>query len=353
MLLNRALATLALAGLLAGCSSEEETVALPKLGAKIAGTSVSGLSAGAYMAGQFHIAHSDIVIGAGLVAGGPYGCGQSEFTRRNPGPGIEFINMAKAINGCMKNNLRLAGVPNVARLAKAVRDLSYNDAIAPLQNLEKHRIYLYSAASDTTVVNEIVSAARDLYEEIDIPADQITFLHNQSGAHAFITEAAGQPCGTGGTPYVNACQYDQAGAILKHVRGTLEESQAANPERFFSIDQRPFTAGIEFHSMADRGAMYVPERCSSGTECQMHVVFHGCGQSGSEAFNTVVRMTGYAEWAQANDLIVLFPRAAVSSKNPNACWDWWGYTGPKYLTRSAPQIRSVRAMLDHLAASRN
>jgi poly(3-hydroxybutyrate) depolymerase len=35
---------------------------------------VSGLSSGAFFAHQFHIAHSKLVAGAGLIAGGPYGC---------------------------------------------------------------------------------------------------------------------------------------------------------------------------------------------------------------------------------------------------------------------------------------
>ncbi len=353
MRLFQTLAAVAVAGALFGCSSEEETVALPKVGAKLEETSVSGLSAGAYMAGQFHIAHSDIVNGAGLIAGGPYGCGQSEFTKTMSGPGVSFINMSKAINGCMKNNLRLAGVPNVSRLAKTARDLSYNDAIAPLQNLKTHKIYLYSAQADTTVVNDIVSAARDFYEEIQIPSDHITFLYNQSGAHAFITDTAGSPCGASGTPYINACEYDQAGAVLKHIRGPLEPASAVNTERFLFIDQRPFTSGIENHSMAKSGAAYVPERCATGDACQVHVVFHGCGQSDTENFGKVVRTTGYAEWAEANNLVVLFPRATVSAANPAACWDWWGYTGPDYLTRKAPQIRTVRRMLNHLAADPN
>lgn len=34
----------------------------------------SGLSSGGFFAHQFHVAHSDLVTGAGIIAGGPYGC---------------------------------------------------------------------------------------------------------------------------------------------------------------------------------------------------------------------------------------------------------------------------------------
>ena len=51
--------------------------ALPKLGADLAATSVSGLSSGAFMAGQIEVAHSKDIVGAGIVAGGPYACAES------------------------------------------------------------------------------------------------------------------------------------------------------------------------------------------------------------------------------------------------------------------------------------
>jgi len=40
----------------------------------------SGLSAGAFMAVQFHIAYSSQVNGSGILAGGPYYCAQGSLT---------------------------------------------------------------------------------------------------------------------------------------------------------------------------------------------------------------------------------------------------------------------------------
>jgi len=50
-------------------------------------------------------------------------------------------------------------------------------------------------------------------------------------------------------------------------------------------------------------------------------------------------------------LIVLFPQVSSTPANPQACWDWWGYTGRQFLTRDAPQIVAVRRMLQRLAAT--
>src|SRR4030042_62327 len=58
--------------------------ALPKLGADLAASSVSGLSSGAYMAGQIQVAHAKDIVGAGIVAGGPYACAESQASRLGP-----------------------------------------------------------------------------------------------------------------------------------------------------------------------------------------------------------------------------------------------------------------------------
>src|SRR5262247_1757385 len=51
---------------------------LPALGAEPAVT-VSGISAGGFMAVQFHVAHSSTVKGAAVLAGGPFYCAQGSL----------------------------------------------------------------------------------------------------------------------------------------------------------------------------------------------------------------------------------------------------------------------------------
>src|SRR4029079_16690726 len=108
------------------------TVPLPTLRAAIDQTSVSGISSGAYMAGQFQIAHSQIVVGAAIIAGGPYGCADSAYSDMMPGPGAAFLNLSQAMNGCMLNAMRLWGVPNPARLAEKTKKLAEEDRIDPV-----------------------------------------------------------------------------------------------------------------------------------------------------------------------------------------------------------------------------
>src|SRR5262245_11006980 len=73
----------AAAGILPARSSVAES--LPNLGANIMQSSVSGLSSGAFMAVQIEVAHSDDIVGAGIVAGGPFACAESAAA-----PGVAF-----------------------------------------------------------------------------------------------------------------------------------------------------------------------------------------------------------------------------------------------------------------------
>ena len=71
------------------------------------------------MAGQFEMAHSKDVVGAGIIAGGPYGCSESLYADIIPGPGTALLNLTKAINGCMLNALQAFGVPDPGTARRA------------------------------------------------------------------------------------------------------------------------------------------------------------------------------------------------------------------------------------------
>ena len=57
---------------------------------------------------------------------------------------------------------------------------------------------------------------------------------------------------------------------------------------------------------------------------------------------------GYNRWAEANNVVVLYPQLTTRQFNPEGCWDWWGYSGSDYFVRSGPQMRAVKAMIDRI-----
>ncbi|MFA5949129.1 MAG: poly(3-hydroxybutyrate) depolymerase [Hyphomicrobium sp.] len=330
-----------------------ESATLPALGAKLTETSVSGISSGAYMAGQFQIAHSKIVTGAAIIAGGPYGCAESFFADMMPGPGITFLNMSKAVNGCMLNAMAIWGVPNPEMLAEKARRLAEEKRIDPISDLVTDHVYLFSGTNDHTVVPAIVDAAARFYEQLGVPPDHLKRVTDIAAGHGFVTEEQGRSCSYTGEPYVVDCDYDQAGAVLSFMYGELKPRATTPGGKLLPFDQRPFLQNLASHGLADDGYVYVPDACTTGTTCRVHIAFHGCAQNYATVGDAFIRTTGFGRWADTNRIIVLFPQtAAANASNPQGCWDWWGYTGRNFLTRDAPQITAVSRMLEHLAAPR-
>ena len=322
--------------------------ALPKLGADLAQTSVSGLSSGAYMAGQIHVAHSKDIVGAGIVAGGPYACAESTASRIFPfWPTAVAQNASKALYQCMRTSW---GEPDPVKLAKRAKELAEAGAIDPIAGLAEDNVYLYSGNSDQTVELPVVKAAKRFYEEAGVEGTNMNLIEGDGG-HAFITEQGGAACGISEAPYVSNCGYNLAKAILAWIYGPLAEGSAEPSGRFLVFDQQALASrGAE---LAAEGVVYVPQSCTDQPGCRVHIALHGCEQSReNEAVgDTFIEDSGFAQIADGNRLIVLFPQAKASTVNPHGCWDWWGYTGLDYLGKDAPQIESTWAMVEQLAAA--
>jgi hypothetical protein len=155
---------------------------LPALQAEISQTSDSGLSAGGYMAGQFHVAHSATVIGAGIIAAGPFGCAQSSgATAFLFFPMAVTYNLTQAENGCMADRLSAFGILDSQRLLQIASTLAEEGKIDPLSNLKRSRVYLYSGEDDHTVVTPVVEAARDFYLAAGVPAQK--YRKGQAATH--------------------------------------------------------------------------------------------------------------------------------------------------------------------------
>jgi poly(3-hydroxybutyrate) depolymerase len=86
------------------------------------------------------------------------------------------------------------------------------------------------------------------------------------------------------------------------------------------------------------------------------VAFHGCLQYESKIGDAFYARAGYNEWAESNAIIILYPQTApkyhffiLPWPNPAGCWDWWGYTGTDFHHKSAPQMATVKAMIERLS----
>jgi poly(3-hydroxybutyrate) depolymerase len=333
-----------LGGLTAGPLSAFAADALPQLGTALGATSVSGLSSGAYMAGQVELAHAKDMVGAGIVAGGPFACAETSAARIFPfWPTAVGQNAAQALYSCMKTTL---GPPDPEGLVERAKELADDGDIDPLAALATHNVYLFSGNEDQTVTRPVVEAAKRFYEVAGVPAGNVTLIQGEGG-HAFITEEGGAACGLSEEPFVSDCDYDQAKAILAWIYGPLETPLPTPQGHFIVFDQEAFSDPGD--GFAEEGVVYVPPSCEAEAGCRVHVALHGCQQSRETVGDAFVEGAGFAEIADANRLVILFPQVAASAYNPEGCWDWWGYTGLDYLGKDAPQIKAIWAMVEHLA----
>lgn len=320
---------------LAAASAQAADSALPRLSLDPARTTVSGLSSGAYMAHQVHVAFSDHVAGAALIAGGPYHCADG--------------TLETALTRCMTPAEGKG--PDVKALAQHAEEAAKAGRIAPLSGLAGDRVLVLHGTADRTVGESLSRDIGALYRVLAPKAK----LHEDLArgfTHTFPTQSAGVSCETATAPYVGQCGFDAAGAIFADLYGKPPRAAKEADGDLRSFDQDAFRPDGADAFLGAKGYLYVPKACADGKTCALHVAFHGCQQNADTIGETFVKEAGYNRWADAYGVVVLYPqtRATTAPLNPKGCWDWWGYGGEAYDTRDGVQMRAVAAMADALGA---
>lgn len=312
-----------------------------------AGISVSGVSSGGYMAHQFHIAHSADVRGAAIFAGGPYYCADGGYP----------FNFNTAADVCMdlEDWIPFSGPPAVGPSLLAIQTEAAWGRIDNPLNLRDDRVYLFSGTRDETVPQPVMDVLDSVYRSL-VSAEGIVYVDDVAAGHAMITDdPADTACDLTEPPYLNDCDLDAAGALLRHIYGDLNAAQPARAESLLAFGQAEFADGDpQAVSLAETGYVYVPQSCRDGARCRLHIAFHGCRQYAGAIGDAFYAGAGYNGWAEANAIIVLYPQTTTDTSwglpwpNPRGCWDWWGYTGSDYHVRSGAQIAAVWAMVARL-----
>ncbi len=353
-------------GLLLACGDTAN--AADKLGAfpvDPAQVSVAGISSGAFMANQLHIAHSAGVMGAAMIAGGLYGCAVQDVELE----GVVAL-ASQAVGPCMKVPFML---DEVSTYKTIVDKLAARGWIDPPANLARSRLYFFTGSSDSVVASDTVEEGRNLYLALGVPAANVVFEdHSGPAAHAghsWVTMAYGNSCSANASPYIDDCNYDQAGAELKAIYGAgLAPAADQATGRIVAFDQTEFVPdkAVAANGLAKTGYLYVPKACEPGAAqpCRLQVALHGCTQSAEVLGNVFYTRIGLNQWADANRIIVLYPQAHATTvaelpsslwltgmeySNPNGCWNWWGYSDDRqYLTKKGVQVDAIWKMIERL-----
>ena len=287
---------------------------------------VSGVSSGAMMATQMHVAMSDLIGGAAMIAGGPYYCAEG--------------SLKKGLGPCMKG-----GDVGVESLVEYTKSAAAAGLIDDPANLVDDTVWMFHGKNDIVMHVDVTTAASEFYSALTNIAPIV--VKHVKAPHGFPTMYAGASCTAMAEPYLNACKYDAAREMLLATNGDLEPRGEATGD-LIEIPQ-PGASGA---TMLPTALAYVPASCRDGALCGVHIAFHGCQQSTAFVEDAFARKAGFNEWAETNNLIVLYPQvdsSKIAPLNPMGCWDWWGYTNEHYATRNGEQISVVKATLDLLA----
>ena len=286
--------------------------------------SVSGISSGGYMAQQFHVAFSSTIMGAGIIAGGPYYCAQGNFNT--------------ALTQCMGTY-----GSNVQQSVDATIQAFQQGKIDDPSGLKDDKVYMFSGSKDQKVVTAVMDALESYYKDskIGVKAENIKYVKGLPAGHAQIIDrynstcaANGQcnKCDTSTSPFINDCETefanqgkeagkeaDTAGRLLAYFYGVpdpnhpmeklLPGNRTTATSKPIPFDQTEFISGSPAKiGMMPTGYIYVPKNCGTGASCKLHIAFHGCEQNSefipeNDATKYVLH-AGYNEWAENNDIII-------------------------------------------------
>jgi poly(3-hydroxybutyrate) depolymerase len=314
-------------------SLQANSAVLGTYNVKLDQTSVSGISAGANMAVQFGVANSSIIKGVGVISGAPYYCAHNDMTT--------------ALSICM------IGAPTTPSLISTTDGWATAGYIDPTANIAKQKIWMFHGYNDGVIKATVEDALYTFYKHYT-DAGNIYYKNNLNAGHAMITASFGTACTASGGKYVNNCGYDAAGLLLEHIYGALNAKNTGTLSgTIVQFDQSAFYRYPADISMAATGYAYIPASCAAQQPCRVHIALHGCQQSAASVGNAYHANAGYNQWADTNNMIVLYPQATSSSVaplNPNACFDWWGYNGSNYAQKGGAQIAMIKAMLTRVSS---
>ena len=308
---------------------------------------VAGISSGGFAAVQMHVAHSSTFKGAAIYAGGVYWCA---------GAGGAATALADCGGETLPTNQ--ASYQSTLAASESYLDLQSSlGTIDPVSNLRGQPVYLWSGTQDT-VVNPLEMA--DLDTQYLRRGAQVRFDNGYPAAHGWESPDGELACGTLGSPYMVSCStngiaYDSVKTWLTMFLGPLKpRNNGKLSGTLAAFDQTEFGATPNL-SMSPTGSVFVPKSCAQGQTCGLVLALHGCLQEASLIGDRWVREAGIDEWADTNRLVVVYPDTIASSApgptNPNACFDWWGYSNqydPNYAVKSGLQMTALYAMVQRV-----
>jgi predicted peptidase len=146
---------------------------------------VSGLSSGGFFAHQFHVAFSKLVKGAGIIAGGPYGCVENIPNPWSPFWPMPLDRVSAAVVACTHYyGNRYYGLrptaPKAEDSIRLAREAASRGLIDDTSNLADGRVWLFHGKTDDIVPMKVSGSASRSFNSTAIPVDVRPITVSQS-----------------------------------------------------------------------------------------------------------------------------------------------------------------------------
>ncbi|MEH1100828.1 extracellular catalytic domain type 2 short-chain-length polyhydroxyalkanoate depolymerase [Micromonospora sp. CPCC 205561] len=297
----------------------------------VSGVYVAGVSSGGYLATQLHVAYSSRIRGAAVFAAGPYYCAQN--------------NVAQALNGCGDNLYPT----NVSALQAYTRTWASYGWVDPVGNLSGDPVYVFHGGNDTVVKKSVTDDLVRYYQHFGA---SVQYDSGSPAGHAWVTPYGTAGCTATASPFLNDCGTDPQQALLRKLLGGVGAANTGPLSgTLIRFSQHTYAVNglAGALSMDGNGFAYVPASCAAGQSCRLLVALHGCLQGHSKVGTAFVDRANLNQYADTNNLIVLYPQAVSAVTNPNGCWDWWGYLGAtNYPIKGGAQVETIMNMVRRL-----
>jgi poly(3-hydroxybutyrate) depolymerase len=298
---------------------------------------VAGVSSGGFMAVQLQVAYSRSIFATAVVAGGTYFCAQD--------------NLPVWGTACATG----AGVP-VQSLVNFTRSEAAAGRIDPVSNIGGKPIYMFSGLLDTVDQQPTMDDLFRYYQSFTATG-RITYNNFTEAEHSWVSPDGSNPCAVLSSPFINNCGIDPEETFLTMFYGPLNPRNSGTlGGSFIQFNQNAFCRNQECFSidMDSTAWAFVPQSCAQQQACRILVALHGCSASQQFIGLAFVENSGINEWADTNNIIVLYPQtiASVSPANDFGCWDWWGYTGENYAEKGAVQMGAIMAEVNQITGGK-
>ena len=304
---------------------------------------VAGISSGGAMAVQMSVAYSRLFKGVAIYAGLPYFCAQD--------------SEATALSTCQEDTPAI----DLAPLEATTRQYAKQGLIDPLAFLRDQRVYLWSGIVDVTVRQASMNLVKQYYD--DLHGHVFQYDNQFNAAHGWESPYGPNMCDVEDSPFVVLCHnsdrsgggtsdvYDSEQVWMSRFFGKLHpKNEGTLGGSVIPFDQNEFAPNDEASGigMDTTGYAFVPQQCAGNkATCGLILALHGCNQYFGEIGSAFIDDAGINQWADTNNIVVLYPQTIMSTANPAGCWDWWGYLNdPNYAQKSGPQMRALYLMVN-------